>query len=924
MKAFFVLLFKEVKRNIGSFLIIALTVFLAVAVASGMLCYAINAKTDAENYFDSGKMWDIKITSTLGFTREDVLAVGSAQGVEKASPVIAADTNCSVNGMGNYGTKICGIDLDTVAVNPDNTVAAPRLIRGSYPSNANSCVVVVSPALNSDIKVGDVVSLNNNMGDCTQTEFTVTGLVYSPEYSSYLKDSNKVNDGGTQIVMFVSTDAFAPEAAYTEINVLLKGSTQLQSFSRDYTVFVNTALGEINVVANKREQIRGENLGDEYLANIDKLQKQYDYIKNEGEKEVKELTEIIGGIKKKTDDTDKILADREKALADKKALLNILVGTSQYSEKLEEYNAEFSQYQSDKESNEMTKATALRLEEDIKAIEKATAQKLETAEKNLEQAINGTKADYMQKWHLSTREANAGFSSIAHNQSKISALFTMIAILIIIAEMGVIFAVVSFTINRCKKEIGIMKSSGCSDADIKKKYFSVLVTADVIGSVIGICSASAFIPSKIQAVIGLIYNITVVSAPPIYISFIIAIFILAVILFAMIFLLNRALKCPLTELIYTKNNEQKVKLPVLSDKIPSVLRVLLRSVIRYKYAFCTAAICIAFISAFVISAFNIVNKPALIYKNQYTNLQKYDITAELKPYTDYTQNVALRDYLADKNCLPVLKTELVLSCEEQEDYITAIVPIKTDNFDEFWALKKGLFNKKIKLTKEKIVITKGFADKHGVSAGDTIELTEGKTVLQLTVTDVCKNYIGDYIYIHPEKYAELVSASPVADTLLINNPKSASSSSDAVALYDTGIVYSVNLQANGGIKEAASLGGGILISTLIIGTLLLYYIMNMLYSSRTEQIRTLKFSGFGVLSIITYFSIETVAVWLAGTVLGFIGTYLINFPLALINLEGINTAPYISASALLQTLPISLLITVLINAVILSVKYIKK
>ncbi len=923
MKAFFVLLFKEIKKNIGSFLTVALTVFLAVAIASGMLCYAVSFKKDAENYFDSGKMWDIKITSTLGFTREDVLAVGSAEGVEKASAVIGLDTNCAINGVGNYGTKICGIDIDTVAANPDNTVAAPRLISGSYPGNANSCVAVVSNALNTNIRVGDVITLNNNVGESTQTEFTVTGLVFSPEYSSYLKDGNTVNHNGTQVVLFVSSGAFAPEALYTEINVLLNGSAQLKSFSREYAVFVNTALGEVNVVANKREEIRGSDLGNEYQSNIDKLQKQYDYIKSEGESEVKQLTAIVKEVKKRAEETDKTLSSREKALAAKKAALAALAGTAEYRQKAEEYNTELAQFNSDKESNEMNKATAKRLEDDIEAIKKATEKKLTTALKNLEDAKNSAPTDYVQKWHLATRESNISFASVSQNAAKISAGLTIVAIILFIAEVCVVLLAVYSTTNKRRKEIGIMKATGSADKSIKKRFLSVFITAGVLGAVIGIFSASSIILPKISAVIGTLYNITV-EASPIYISVVAAFLLLAVIITASIICCNRVLALPHAELIYANRNSHAIRLPVLSSKIPVVLRILLRNFLKYKYIFAAAAICIALVSTLVASALNIAVKPKQIYKNQYNGIQKYNISVDLRPYTDFAENEAMKNFLTGKQHLAVMKTAFTVTLQDSTEYITAIVPITADTLDEFIALKKGVFNKKINLSNEGIVITEDFADRHGISRGDTIEVAKGEKVLTLKVADVCKNYIGNCIYMHPEKYTELTKEQPVADTLLINAPNLTSVSESKVALYDTGIVYSVSFNENNGVKQSEALGSSILLPSLIIGAVLLYYIMSALGSAREKEIKMLKFSDYSVLKPIAYLSLETVTIWLVGTVLGVGITYLVGIPWALMDLNGVNTAPNISVAALIVTFIITLTVTALINTVVTVLRYIKK
>ncbi len=910
MASLFTLCFKRVKRNIGSILIICLTVFLATVLSAGMICHTINFPYNTENYFDKNKMWDIKITSNLGFTREDVIAVSDAEGVENATALIAADTNVAVNSVGNYGAKIYGIGFDSVAANPDSEVSAPRLIKGSYPTDANSCVAVVSNALSSNIKIGDTVSLNNNTGYAAQTDFTVTGLVSSPEYVSFVKTTNTVNDNGTDVVIFVRNTAFSPEAPYTEINVILEGTAALNSFSREYIVFVNTASGPINVVAREREQKRGAGIHDEYTANIEKLQKQYDYIKNEGEKEVKELTEIIKSITKRTDAEEKRLQNVKAQLDNKKAELGALKNDASYQEKKQEYDASLAIYQRDKENNDLNKGTVVQLEKDKKSIEQSTAKKLEEAKKNLDNAKNNSPEDYAQKWSLSYRTDNVGYANVHKNYSGIAALFSCVPFIVLAMCGGVVVIVTYFAVRKNKKEIDILKTVAVDAQKTQIRLASVMGASAVIGGVLGVIFAPKIIPSALSSVLSGIYDIPVGNTSAGYIALIISIvFVLLAVISTLVFV-RRMLVNP--EKAQGKDNVY----PTLSEKIPVIFRVLIRNIIKEKYLFSIFALCVAAVNVCVLFVLSI-NYPAnKINTKQYENIQKYDLTLTLKPMADYKQSEQMSAYLGDKEYLAVTRDTVMIKTDETNSFITTIVPETPEQLSSFISVS-GDF------TKDAVIVTDVFAKKHGIKKDSVLETKIGEFSVKFTVTDITKNYVGDYIYIHPDLYKQTLGTEVTADTLFVKKTEPYNIADEIAVLDATGVVYGVTEEEKG-TENTEKLSRAVYYPSVILGAVMIMAVSCLLYSKRGAEIKQLRFSFLRFENIAAYFALEAAAVCLVGTVLGVLLSLLVNLPFAQIGFDGIGTVSYIGFVPLIKTVGISVLITVISCAVNVSYKLTKK
>lgn len=908
MKAAFALYLKEVKRNIISVLIIALTVFLTVVLTAGMLSHAFLYKKSAEDYFDANKMWDIKITSNLGFTREDVIAVSGASGVKKATAIIAADTNAAVNSVGNYGTKIYGINFDGVAANPDSEVSAPRLIKGSYPTDANSCVVVVSNALESNVKIGDTVSLNNNTGYAAQTSFTVTGLVSTPEYASFIKTENSVNDSGTQMVIFVRDSAFSPDAPFTEINLILDGSESLDSFSREYTIFVNTASGPVGVVAHEREQKRGTGLNDEYVANIEKLQKQYDYIKNEGEKELKELTDIIKGITKKTDAEDKRLASVKVTLDIQKAELDNLANDASYQQKKQEYDEALLKYERAKENNELNKGTAKKLESDKKSIEKSTAKKLEEAKKNLDNALNNSPTDYAQKWVMSFRDDNASFKSVAHNATHIASVFTALPVIILLMGLGVVLCIVYFAVKRRNTEAQILKTDYVFNKKTQICLTATLTFGAVLGGVLGIIFAPRIIPRAIIAVLEDIYNIPFDSIQNANgFSPIVAIILIAAVLLGTFIFIRRGDQI---------DGKKEFNYPVLPNKIPVYLRVLIRNILKEKYIFAALSLLLAALNICLLFALSVGHSTAQINTKQYANIEKYDLSVELKPLSDYKANEPMMAYLGDKEYLAITRDTAKITVDTANKFITVIVPENAEKLGEF--ISAG------KLKPDSVIITKDFASKYGIKKGSELSVVLGTVSAKLTVTDITKNYVGDYMYIHPQKYEQLKGDKLLADTLLIKNPKIDNIADEIAAIENTGIMYSVTEKHKLNTEKTDKLSAAIYFPCVIIGAVLVFLLSVLLYSKRDDDIKALRNSGCKAQYIASYFALETAVVCIAGALLGILLSLLTHLPLCLMQFEGIGKLSFIALVPLVKTIAVSVTITAIAALVNIGYRFIKK
>lgn len=898
-------IFKLIKRNFVTIIAIILTVLLAVSVSAGMFSHAVNYKTSAEKYFDKNKMWDFKITSTLGFTREDIIAVSNCEGVKKVTPLFAADSNASLNASGNYGTKVYGINFDSVSASADSEVAAPRLIKGSYPTNAAGCVAVVSNALEGNVRIGDTITLISNTGNITQLNYTVTGLVSSPDFSSFVTDENAVNDLGTSLVIFVSDGAFAPDTPYSELNLILEGTEELNCFSREYDVFVNTALGPVNVVSREREQKRGVGILDEYNANIEKLQKQYDYIKSEGESTLKELDKIIKEVTKRTTEEEKRLSNQKINIDWQKQELEASKNSPSYPQKKQEYEEALTKYQREKENNDINKGTVTKLENDRKTIEKSNTEKVALAKKKLDEAKTSSPSDYAQKWSVCFREDNRGFVAVRDNAARINNVFSIIPVFVLLVGVIVILAVSYLAVHNRKKEFAFLNSLAVSDKKLKQELILTNGVSAVVGGILGVALSPQIIPKAIDSVLNQIYSISFATsknavgfAAPFAIIFI-ALAVASVIL---------SLKY-VDVLEKTENNDINYEQHTVFEKIPLLIRVALRNLLREKYVFAALSVIIAIITACSLFAFSLGNNSSDINEKQYIEKEKYDLVVELTPLSDYKANEQMSAILKEQDYLAVTHDTVVISGEK----VTVLIPEKIDVSAKFLPNTE-------KLTSDGIKITHGFAKKHSLKKGSVIEVKFGKTAVNLTVTDIVKNYVGDYAYIHPELYQTILGTTVFSDRLLIKGGENI----DATLLNETGIVYSLSKKQSIDTENTNKLFSSIFYPCMALGVTALICISVVLFIRRGNELASLEATGVDLKWILAYFGIEAASVCSVGVLIGIIMALLINLPLGLLEFKGFYFVSYIGFAPIFRATVISLLITAVTYFGGLLFKIIKK
>lgn len=335
-------LLKETLRSISAnrlrFLSVIIIVALGISFFIGIKSSSPAMGYSANEYFRINNLLDIRVTSKVPFTDEDVEKIEQIKKVDYVvkSKYIDAVVNVGdaavvdINGM-ELSCRISSLDISqakkfTLTGEADDSYVNRVVLQdGRYPEKSGECLVDATAVNTYDsLKIGSVIRLSS--GDSTVKdslkvqELVVVGTVDSPMYISNERGTTTVGSGALGSFVYISEDDFKT----SEINELFVKITYddiYDKFSSEYAGFVDTIADEIKVISSESIDSKLSELKVEYNTKIFNKQIEIsDYEKSsavEIEKKQKEIDEF----KAYVDSEDEILAKKkEQTEADKKSL----------------------------------------------------------------------------------------------------------------------------------------------------------------------------------------------------------------------------------------------------------------------------------------------------------------------------------------------------------------------------------------------------------------------------------------------------------------------------------------------------------------------------------------------------------------------------------------------------------------------------
>ncbi|OUQ42359.1 hypothetical protein B5E65_08455 [Gemmiger sp. An120] len=285
---------KDVRRTVAGhkkrFFSLLIITTLGVAMFTGLQASCRDLRLSADALFDSQKLFDIRVQSTLGLTGEDVAALAALDGVEQAEGGVSI--NADTPAQGGTG-KVEMRTLSGAGLNE------PYLLEGSLPAEPGQIAVTQKYLDDTGKTLGDTLTLIPEEDEeeeeeeepaaetdedwdiqvedtgasepaLTRTEFTITGVVLDPM---------DVNSGGSASAFRVSSNTdytffVLPEdiesEIYTAIYLRLDDTADLNCYSDAYDDRVAEMVRQIeDEIQAQREQARYDQLQAEGQQTLD-------------------------------------------------------------------------------------------------------------------------------------------------------------------------------------------------------------------------------------------------------------------------------------------------------------------------------------------------------------------------------------------------------------------------------------------------------------------------------------------------------------------------------------------------------------------------------------------------------------------------------------------------------------------------------
>ncbi|MBP3441649.1 MAG: FtsX-like permease family protein [Clostridia bacterium] len=380
---------------------LGISFFIGIKSSSPAMGYSAN------EYFRENNLLDIRITSRIPFTQDDIEKIEEIKRVDYvvASKYVDAlvsvgDTALiDVNGM-ELSCRISSLDIEkakafTQTGKADDSYVNRLVLKdGRYPEKSGECLVDATAVKTYDgIEIGSVIKLsaeNSSISDSLKVqELTVVGAVDSPMYISTERGTTQVGSGSLSSFVYVSDDDFITDEI-NELFLKINYDDIYDKFSAEYEEIVDTIADEIKLISSDSMNSKLSDLKVEYSTKISDKQTEISDYEKSSDVQVAEKQKEIDDFKAYVDSEDEILTEKkEKSDAQKKQLKSTLdVQTKSLNDLKTQYEANVKAF--DSQSSEIKGYNELKVIYDD-LYEKHTAAKIKLDE--LEGQMQSDKAD---------------------------------------------------------------------------------------------------------------------------------------------------------------------------------------------------------------------------------------------------------------------------------------------------------------------------------------------------------------------------------------------------------------------------------------------------------------------------------------------------------------------------------------------------
>lgn len=852
---------REIFKSISRFLSIFLITLIGCGFFAGIKLTTPAMKETANNYFKSQNLMDLRLISTIGIQYDDIKELKKLDFVEEIEPTYAKDVFYTYEGE--------NLVLKAMSYNKNADINKLNLIEGRLPKSDNECVIEKKVNSPDSFKIGNNISVsstdNVNIDESLKhSTFKIVGIVTSPLYIGYNRDTTSAGSGKVSSNIFLHVDNFK-QSYYSDAYVKVKVLDKYSGYSDEYTDKVDSYKEKINkeftsiidkryndLVTSTNEQITSAKEQLKSLSTaVNSSAKELLHLSYQNEAELKKLQDSFNS------------ADANKKITINSSIIK-LTGTQKIIKEILT-----AKQTNDKETIKkyQTKVTEL-------------TKKIKSSESLIENFSKPSTYTF-------TRFSSDDYSGFSGDSEKIDMIATVFPVFFILIAALICITTMTRMIEEHRIEIGTYKAMGYSSYKISLKYFVYVSIPALLGSVIGVFIGSQTIPRIIYDSYKVLYNIENLYIPFKLHYYVIAILVsLACTSFAVAYTIVKVLNSNPSVLMRPKAPQagKRVfleKIGLIWNRFSFLTKVSIRNLFRYKKRFFMTIIGIAGCTALIVTAFGLRNSINAIVTKQFNNVFKYsgELMLDSNSKTSIEDNeLKIENIDGIKETLATASKTLNAQIDkETQNTVSLIIPKEVDRIKDFYGLNKRGSTKQFTLSDDGVIVTEKLCSMMNLDIGDNITLSsdEGKEYT-FKIEHITENYASHFVYLTPNLYKQIFEEETVYAHIAFNTDKNADTNKISNEIMKDKNVLGVSFLKDQGKSFTESLKSLDAIVYLLIicaaglAIVVLYNLSNINITERVREIATIKVLGFYDKEVSSYIVRESVFTTTIGILVGFV------------------------------------------------------
>lgn len=944
---------REIKGSLGRFVAIMAIVMLGVALFAGLKVTTPAMVATGNAYLSEQNFFDFRLLSTIGFDEEDVQKFGALDEIADVEGSISVDALCAIEGGNESVYKI-----QTVPETVNRLILTEGRMPEKADECVLDAALYGENILGSKITVTENND-EDTLDMFENPVFTVVGFVQSPCYINFERGTTSIGDGKITGYFCVPKEAFDCDyLTEVYLTAEQKYDIYTDEYD-DYIDALEEKIEEeteaavaaryMELIAQAQEKI------DDAQTELDDKTKEAEEELADAWQKILDGEQEIADHEQEIADGEQEIADHEKEIEDGKTQIGLAKDTLAIQEtELAEQETQLTAMQSVMPA-EQYQGAMIQIQEGKTQIE-AAREEIASKEAELtagEQELNEAKteiedakeeiadaktdladakteyedaraefeeevADAQQKIddaqaeledieepdeYVLTRNTNIGYACFENDSNIVAAIANVFPAFFFLVAALVCMTTMNRMVEEQRTQIGVLKALGYGNAAIMGKYLFYAGSAAALGAIAGYMGGIWLFPKTIWTGYGIMYNMGEIQF-----------------LFdgwLAFFSLAAALLCSMGTAYYTCRHElYSVPANLIRPKSPKsgkriflenitfiwrrmkfLHKVSVRNIIRYKKRFFMMILGISGCTALLVAAFGIRNSVMNIAEMQYDEIQIFDIgitfsdgvqkedMEALKEQTGGLEKIACRyEETIDLDFGGKTKS-LYLEIPEDVEEISAFLHLHTEDGEEIAYPATG-----------KAVLCAKTAENMGIRIGDEVTLRDNDmNTLTVRISDICENFVYNYIYINKETYKEQLGIDPEYKSAYAIAKEGVEVHEAAAAVADRSNVLSVTViqdmreRISNMMKSMDYIVALIIICAGSLAFIVLYNLTNINITERLREIATIKVLGFYARETADYVFRENMVLTGLGALVGlFLGKWLHWFIMYNINIDMVS------------------------------------